>query len=171
MSNCRLCLWINKNIMSEQILVTKTASREEIYEQILPQIAAVVADEADLIANMANITAILKEALGFFWIGFYRNIENELVLGPFQGTLACTRIAFSKGVCGAAATQQKTIIVPDVEAFPGHIACSALSKSEIVVPYIRNNETKFVLDIDSDSIDDFSQIDQFYLEKILYLLE
>lgn len=157
--------------MSEQLLFSKTASREEIYQQILPQIASIIADESDLIANMANITAILKEALGFFWVGFYRNIENELVLGPFQGTLACTRIAFNRGVCGAAATQQKTIIVPNVEAFPGHIACSSLSKSEIVVPFIRDNQTQFVLDIDSDSLNDFSEIDQFYLEKILYLLK
>lgn len=126
-----------------------------------------MADEPDDIANMANVAAILREALGFFWVGFYRNIENELVLGPFQGTLACTRIKMGRGVCGATAMQQQTIIVPDVAAFPGHIACSSASQSEIVVPCVKAGVTTFVLDIDSDILNDFSEVDKGYLEKIV----
>ncbi len=153
--------------MSEQIFFTQHATREQIYQEILPQIEAVMADEPDDIANMANVAAILREALGFFWVGFYRNIENELVLGPFQGTLACTRIKMGRGVCGATAMQQQTIIVPDVAAFPGHIACSSASQSEIVVPCVKAGVTTFVLDIDSDILNDFSEVDKGYLEKIV----
>jgi len=155
------------------IHITVTANRAEQYQNLLPQISAVVAPENDLIANMANITAILKEALQFFWIGFYRvtpHKADELVLSPFQGPLACTRIPFSKGVCGAAASQQKTLIVPDVEKFPGHIACSSLSRSEIVVPLIVGGKTVLVLDIDSTAYNDFSVTDQQYLEQIVALL-
>lgn len=158
------------SLMSEQLSFTPNASREQIYEEILPQIKAVIEGETDLVANMANVAAILKEALGFFWVGFYRNSKGELILAPFQGPLACTRIAVGKGVCGAAALQQKTIIVPDVSQFPGHIACSSLSQSEIVVPFSRNGETFFVLDVDSDKLDDFSEIDARYLEKVVHLL-
>lgn len=156
--------------MSEQLVFTQNAVRLQIYQEILPQIVAVIADEPDEIANMANIAAILREALGFFWVGFYRNIENELVLGPFQGTLACTRIKMGKGVCGTTALRQETIIVPDVNAFPGHIACSSASQSEIVVPCVKMGITTFVLDVDSDSLNDFSEVDKLYLEKIVALL-
>lgn len=155
--------------MSEQLIFTQNADRTQIYQEILPQIQAVMADEPDEIANMANVAAILREALGFFWVGFYRNIENELVLGPFQGPLACTRIKMGKGVCGATAQKQQTIIVPDVNAFPGHIACSSASLSEIVVPCIKAGITTFVLDVDSDTLADFSEVDKLYLEKIVAL--
>lgn len=145
-------------------------NREEIYRAIVPQVASIVSDEDDQIANMANVAAVLREALGFFWIGFYRNENGELVLGPFQGTLACTRIPYGKGVCGAALERKETILVPDVEAFPGHIACSSLSKSEIVVPGVKEGEVLFVLDIDSDKLDDFTKTDQRHLEKVVDLL-
>ena len=155
--------------MSEQLFFTKNADRTQIYQEILPQIQAVIADEPDEIANMANVAAILREAFGFFWVGFYRNIENELVLGPFQGPLACTRIKMGKGVCGATALKQETIIVPDVNAFPGHIACSSASQSEIVVPCVKAGITTFVLDIDSDVLADFSEVDKTFLERIISL--
>jgi GAF domain-containing protein len=139
---------------------------------LLPQIQSVIALETDLIANFANITAMLQQAFGFFWVGFYRTInQNELLLGPFQGTLACTRIAFGKGVCGAAAHQQKTIIVPNVDLFEGHIACSSLSRSEIVVPLLHEGKTALVLDIDSTELNTFDTTDQHYLEQIVGLIK
>jgi len=153
--------------MAESLSIPKDGTRKEIYEAILPQIKAVIEGESDLIANLANASAILKQAFGFFWIGFYLMKNGELVLGPFQGTLACTRIPLSKGVCGACATRKETIVVPDVEKFPGHIACSSLSKSEIVVPLVIDGEVKLVLDIDSDKLNDFSAIDAHYLEVIV----
>lgn len=156
-----------------ELHLPQNAEREAVYTAILPQIAAVVADESDFIANMANIAAILKEAFGFFWVGFYRlNLNGrELVLGPFQGTLACTRIALGKGVCGTAAEQQQIIIVPDVEQFEGHIACSSLSRSEIVVPIFGpNNDILGVLDIDSTILNDFDECDGHYLAQIARLL-
>jgi len=156
--------------MAEELVFTKNSPRENIYQEIIPQIKAVLEDEMDMIANMANMAAILRQAFGFFWVGFYRNIENTLVLGPFQGPLACTRIALERGVCGASATQQKTLIVPDVEKFPGHIACSSASKSEIVVPFVKNGQTHFVLDVDSDILDDFSEVDKKYLSEIVNFL-
>ncbi len=157
--------------MSEELLLPDNATREEIYAAILPQIEAVMDGVDDLIANLANIAAILKQAFDFHWVGFYRTTTpNLLMLGPFQGPLACVSIAFDKGVCGAAATTQKTVIVEDVDQFPGHIACSSLSKSEIVVPLVAGGETKLVLDIDSDKIDDFGVVDQRYLEQIVALI-
>lgn len=139
---------------------------------MLPQIQSVIALETDLIANLANITAMLQQTFGFFWVGFYRTVnQNELVLGPFQGTLACTRIAFGKGVCGAAAQQQKTIIVPDVDLFEGHIACSSLSRSEIVVPLLHQGKTVLVLDIDSTELNTFDTTDRHYLEQIVGLIK
>jgi L-methionine (R)-S-oxide reductase len=139
---------------------------------LLPQIQSVIALETDLIANLANITAMLQQTFGFFWVGFYRTVnQNELVLGPFQGTLACTRIAFGKGVCGAAAQQQKTIIVPDVDLFEGHIACSSLSRSEIVVPLLHQGKTVLVLDIDSTELNTFDTTDRHYLEQIVGLIK
>lgn len=156
--------------MAEELILTQGLSRAERYRELIPQIAAVIAGEPDLIANLANTSAMLKEALGFFWIGFYRNLDSELVLGPFQGPLACTRIALGKGVCGAAATQQETILVPDVELFPGHIACSSLSRSEIVVPLVAHGITQLVLDVDSERVNDFSAVDTEALEAIMALI-
>lgn len=153
--------------MAESLILSTNLSREERYQELLPQIKSVVEAESDLIANLANIAAMLKEAFGFFWVGFYRMQAGELVLGPFQGPLACTRIPLSKGVCGASASQQKTLIVADVNQFPGHIACSSLSKSEIVVPKIVDGETRLILDVDSDVYDDFSEIDAKYLEEVI----
>lgn len=154
----------------EKIVMDNALDKAAKYEELLPQIAAVIADETDLIANLANITAMLKEVFDFFWVGFYRVVGEELVLGPFQGPLACTRIAFGKGVCGASAIQQQTIIVPNVHEFPGHIACSSLSNSEIVVPLIVSGKTSLVLDVDSTAFNDFDEVDKYGLEKIVGLL-
>ena len=141
----------------------------ELYENLIPQIASLIEGETDVIANMANISACLKDTFNFWWVGFYRVLENTLILGPFQGPLACTRIAKGKGVCGTAWQNAKTVIVPDVDAFPGHIACSSLTKSEIVVPIIHNGVVTAVLDIDSEKADSFDETDKFYLEKIAAL--
>lgn len=153
--------------------IPDTQNRQAAYELLLPQIKSVIEGETDLIANLANVAAILKEALGFFWVGFYiyKEREQALVLGPFQGPLACTRIALDKGVCGAAATRQETLVVPDVEQFPGHIACSSLSKSEVVVPLVSKGETKLVLDVDSTELNDFSKVDAQYLEQVIDYLK
>jgi len=157
--------------MAETLIIPQTSNRQAIYDSLIPQLAALVEGEADLVANLANITAALKEAFGFFWIGFYLKKDNQLVLGPFQGPVACTRIAFDKGVCGAAYTRQKTILVPDVEQFPGHIACSSASKSEIVVPvFDRTGNVMMVLDVDSDQLNDFSEIDREGLERVARLI-
>jgi len=142
-------------------------SKEEIYISILPQIKALVEDESDLIANLGNITAVLKEAFNHLWTGFYLvKSENELVLGPFQGKLACTRIKKGKGVCGTAWETATTQVVADVYAIPNHIFCDAMSRSEIVVPLIHNNEVWGVLDIDNDEINSFDEIDRKYLEEL-----
>lgn len=147
-------------------------TKEEQYKTLIPQIAALLQGEPDLVANMANTVAALKEQFGWFWIGFYivKNEELVLVLGPFQGPVACTRIRKGRGVCGSSWAQATTLIVPDVEQFPGHIACSSLSKSEIVVPVLRNNEVVAVLDVDSSSLNSFDTIDQQYLEQIVNLV-
>ena len=142
----------------------------EKYKSILPQISAVMDNNVDIIANMANMAAMLHETFGFWWTGFYRVMNNELVLGPFQGPLACTRIAYGRGVCGTAWKERRTIVVPDVEEFPGHIACSAASRSEIVVPVFRNNEIIAVLDIDSEQLGTFDDTDAEWLEKIVSFL-
>ncbi|WP_247237536.1 GAF domain-containing protein [Telluribacter sp. SYSU D00476] len=158
--------------MAETLTIPTTTDRAAIYEALYPQIAALIEDESDLTANLANVAAALKEAFGFFWVGFYITKEGQLVLGPFQGPIACTRIPFHKGVCGACYTRRETIIVPDVEAFPGHIACSSASRSEIVVPvFHRNGTVAMVLDVDSDQLDDFSEADAEGLERIMRLLE
>jgi GAF domain-containing protein len=157
--------------MSSTIFYPENASKEEQYQSLLPQIQALVAHEPDLIANLANIAAVLKAAFGFFWVGFYLVKENELVLGPFQGPLACTRIAFGKGVCGTAWKERRTIVVPDVAQFPGHIACSSESKSEIVIPIFKEGEVTGVLDIDSDHLNAFDAIDAEYLEKLILNIE
>lgn len=156
--------------MAEDVFFDSQAPKVERYELVFQQTKALVADETDEIANLANISALLKQAFDFYWVGFYRVMENQLVLGPFQGTLACTRIPFDKGVCGACYTQKQTLIVPNVEEFPGHIACSSFSKSEIVVPIFKNNEVKLVLDVDSDKLNDFDETDKIFLEKICSLI-
>jgi GAF domain-containing protein len=155
--------------MAEDLLIAK-GTKEEQYEALLPQIKALLEGEPDLIANLANITGALKEQFNWLWIGFYLVKGDELVLGPFQGPVACTRIKKGKGVCGASWAQAETLIVPDVEKFPGHIACSSLSRSEIVVPIIRNNKVFGVLDADSIEPDQYDIIDQKYLEQIIELI-
>lgn len=157
--------------MAEDLKISKGTSREETYQEILPQIKALIAGESDLIANLANIAAALNDAFGFFWIGFYLVNKNELVLGPFQGPVACTRIQKGKGVCGLAWQDKKAIIVQDVDQFQGHIACSSLSKSEIVIPIIKNGEVRLILDIDSDQLNDFSELDKKYLNQIIKHIE
>jgi len=158
--------------MAEELIIPVGTDRREIYDALLPQINGLIETESDLTANLANIAAALKEAFGFFWVGFYVAKEGQLVLGPFQGPIACTRIPFHKGVCGASYSQQKTIIVPDVDQFPGHIACASASKSEIVLPvFHRNGTVAMVLDVDSDQLNNFSETDAQGLQNILTLLE
>lgn len=154
--------------MSENLIIQGN-NKQELYENLLPQIKSLVECENDEIANMANVSACLKDTFNFWWVGFYRVIGNELVLGPFQGPLACTRIRKGKGVCGTAWQEAKTQIVPDVDAFPGHIACSSLTRSEIVVPIIRNDEVVAVLDIDSEKPANFDEVDKENLEKLVAL--
>lgn len=155
--------------MAEELTVDK-GSKEQAYLTLLPQIKSLVEGESDHVANLSNICAALRQTFGFFWVGFYLVKDNELVLGPFQGDIACTRIQKGKGVCGTAWEQGDTIVVPDVDAFPGHIACSSMSKSEIVVPILKNGEVRSVLDVDSDKLDDFDLTDQLYLEKLAELI-
>lgn len=156
--------------MSEEIIVDTGLDKEAKYQCLIPQIDALVSGEKNLIANLANIAAALKQGLGFFWVGFYLVEGQELVLGPFQGPVACTRISKDRGVCGTAWATQKTVIVPDVDLFPGHIACSADSKSEIVIPVIQNGEVRMVLDVDSTKKDNFDVIDEKYLGMICRLI-
>lgn len=156
--------------MAEDLVIV-AGTRKEQYESLIPQIKGLLEGEPDLVANLANVAASLKEQFGWLWVGFYLVKGNELVLGPFQGPVACTRIRKGKGVCGASWEQAKTLIVPDVEQFPGHIACSSLSKSEIVVPIIRHGEVVAVLDVDSESLAEYDETDQLYLEKITGLIE
>ena len=157
--------------MAEELNISQGIGRQEAYTELIPQIEALVSVEDDLVANLANVAAALKEVFGFFWVGFYIVKDDELVLGPFQGPIACTRIAKGKGVCGTAWAEQKTMIVPDVDQFPGHIACSSESKSEIVVPVVKNNHVVAVLDIDSNQLNDFSEIDEKYLNKLSHIIE
>lgn len=152
--------------MAEDLTLTKT-SKEEKYQELIPQLKALIAGEEDLIANLSNISAGLKEAFHFLWVGFYLVKKDELVLGPFQGPVACTRIQKGKGVCGSSWDKAETTIVPDVEKFEGHIACSSHSKSEIVIPIIKNNEVIAVLDVDSKDLNAFDQIDEKYLSLLL----
>ncbi len=158
--------------MAESLAFSKTSDRQTIYDEIAPQIEALVTGENDLVANLANITAVLKEAFNFFWVGFYLKKENQLVLNAFQGTLACTRIDFDKGVCGYAYTKRETVIVPNVDEFPGHIACASESKSEIVLPIFDKSGDVFgVLDVDSDKLNDFNEIDAEGLREIVAIIE
>lgn len=155
--------------MAEDLSIT-TGTKKEQYQSLIPQIKSLLEGEMDLVANMANTVAALKEQFGWFWVGFYMVKNDELVLAPFQGPVACTRIKKGRGVCGASWAEAKTLIVPDVEKFPGHIACSSLSKSEIVVPVIRNGIVIGVLDVDSDQYDQFDTVDQYFLEQITELI-
>ena len=152
--------------MAEDLSIIQ-GTKEEQYHALLPQIKALLEDEPDLIANLANISAALKEQFHWLWVGFYLVKNDELVLAPFQGPVACTRISKGRGVCGAAWQQAQTLIVPDVEKFPGHIACSSLSRSEIVIPIIKNNEVTGVLDVDSELLYHFDETDKRYLEEIV----
>lgn len=156
--------------MAETIYIRPEADKEEKYKELIPQLRALVETEKDEVANMANLAAALRQTFGFFWVGFYRVVEEELILGPFQGPVACTRIRQGKGVCGTAWAEGRTLVVADVEQFPGHIACSAESKSEIVVPIRRKGQIVGVLDIDSDTLCAFDAIDATYLEEIVRLL-
>ena len=156
--------------MSDDLSIA-TGNKIEMYQSIIPQIAALIEGEQDLIANLANVAAALKEQFGWWWVGFYLVKNNELVLGPVQGPVACTRIHKGRGVCGAAWQQEKTIIVPDVEKFPGHIACSSLSKSEIVVPIFSQQQVVGVLDVDSEVLNFFDATDERYLKEIVDLLK
>lgn len=156
--------------MTETLFLSKT-NKAGRYAELLPQIEALLQAETDLVANLANVAAVLKEAFGFFWVGFYEVKAGVLVLGPFQGPLACTRIQLGKGVCGTAWAEKSTQLVPDVDAFPGHIACSSASRSEIVVPIFgKDGEVRLVLDVDSDQLEDFDADDQRYLEELSQLI-
>ncbi|USA47040.1 GAF domain-containing protein [Acinetobacter sp. C26M] len=156
--------------MAEE-LVLQQGHKAEQYQSILPQIQSIVEDESDVIANLANICAALKQQFGWFWIGFYLVKESELVLGPFQGPIACTRIAKGRGVCGTAWQQRQVIVVQDVDQFPGHIACSSASKSEIVLPIMKNGQCVGVLDVDSDELNQFDEVDAEYLQQLITLIE
>lgn len=154
--------------MAEQLIV-EGQTKEELYSCIFPQIVSLLEDETDVIANMANVSACLYETFHFWWVGFYRVVEDVLILGPFQGPLACTRIRKGRGVCGTAWKEGRTIVVPDVQQFPGHIACSSASRSEIVVPIFCHGQVVAVLDIDSENIATFDETDRIWLEKLMFL--
>ena len=157
--------------MAEELFINKTSTKKEIYESLIPQLAALIDGEPNLTANLANISAALHDTFGWWWVGFYWVKNNELVLGPFQGPIACTRIKFGKGVCGTAWEEAESQLVPDVEAFPGHIACSSSSVAEIVVPvFDKQGQVAGVLDVDSERFDVLDKIDVFYLEKISKLI-
>lgn len=161
--------------MAENLLIATESDKVSRYKTLIPQLEALTTGESDLTANLANIAAALKQTMDFFWVGFYlvKNTtdKQELVLGPFQGPIACTRIGLGKGVCGASWKEKRVIIVPDVDAFPGHIACSSASKSEIVLPAVKNNEVALVLDVDSDKLNDFDATDEEYLSQVMRLIE
>ena len=157
--------------MAEDLTIIHSTDKKEQYQSLIPQIKALLEGETDLVANLANISAALKEQFKWLWVGFYVVKGVELVLGPFQGPVACTRIAKGKGVCGAAWEQGKTLVVPDVETFPGHIACSSASRSEIVIPIWHHDQVVGVLDVDSEEPDQFDQTDVQYLEQIIKLLQ
>ena len=157
--------------MAEELIISASTDKEQRYKTLLPQIKSLVEGEPDLIANLSNIAGALKQTMNFFWVGFYLVKNSQLVLGPFQGPIACTRIDFGKGVCGTAWKEERTILVPDVEKFPGHIACSSASKSEIVLPAFKNQSVALVLDVDSDNLNDFDSIDQKALEEIMRIIE
>lgn len=157
--------------MAEDLIISTSTNKTERYATLLPQLQALVEGETDLIANLANIAAALKETMNHFWVGFYFAQGQELVLGPFQGPIACTRIAFGKGVCGLAWKEKETIIVPNVATFPGHIACSSASRSEIVLPVLKNGEVAMVLDVDSTELNAFDEVDRRALSEVVRIIE
>jgi L-methionine (R)-S-oxide reductase len=157
--------------MAENLIISRSTDKQERYDILVPQIEALTAPETDLIANLSNIAAALHYGMGFFWVGFYLAKRDELVLGPFQGPIACTRIRKGKGVCGTSFAEKRVVIVPDVEKFPGHIACSSESKSEIVLPAFKNGEVALILDVDSDRLDDFDEVDKKNLLIVMKLIE
>jgi GAF domain-containing protein len=161
--------------MAENLIISSSRVKAEKYAALVPQIEALISGEKDLIANLSNIAAALKQTFNFFWVGFYLVKESEgnqeLVLGPFQGPIACTRIAFGKGVCGASWKEAKTILVPNVDEFPGHIACSSDSKSEIVLPAFKDEKVFLVLDVDSDHLNDFDETDASQLGQLMRVIE
>jgi L-methionine (R)-S-oxide reductase len=156
--------------MAEDLNITTSTDKAEQYQSLIPQREALLMGEPDIVANMANVCAALKEQFNWFWVGFYLVKDDELVLGPFQGPVACTRIGLGRGVCGSAWEQEKTLIVPDVDAFPGHIACSSASRSEIVVPVFGNDKVVAVLDVDSAELDQFDETDTQYLQQVVALI-
>ena len=157
--------------MAETLFITNSSDKATRYQTLVPQIEALITGEPDLIANLSNIAAALKQTMNFFWVGFYLVKNNDLVLGPFQGPIACTRIAFGKGVCGASWKEKATIIVPNVDEFPGHIACSSDARSEIVLPAMKHGEVALVLDVDSDQLNDFDDTDKLYLSQVMRMIE
>jgi L-methionine (R)-S-oxide reductase len=157
--------------MAEELIITNSTNKEERYKTLIPQITALVEGENDVVANLANIAAALKQAMNFFWVGFYLVRDGQLVLGPFQGPIACTRIDFGKGVCGTSWKEKRIILVPDVDSFPGHIACSSASRSEIVLPAFKNNDVYLVLDVDSDALNDFDSTDEKFLGQLMRTIE
>lgn len=157
--------------MAENLVVAQSTDKKERYEVLIPQVRSLVQGESDVVANLSNVVAALRQSFGFFWVGFYIVRDKQLVLGPFQGPIACTRINFGKGVCGTTWKEGKTIVVPNVDEFPGHIACSSDSKSEIVVPVFKNGAVAMVLDVDSDRLNDFDDTDRVYLEELMKVVE
>ncbi len=157
--------------MAEQLHIAQSSNKKERYDLLIPQIEALVSGETDLVANLSNIAAALRQTMNFFWVGFYLVKDNQLVLGPFQGPIACTRIDFGRGVCGTCWKKERVILVPDVEQFPGHIACSSDSKSEIVLPVLCDGKVAMVLDVDSDRLNDFDASDEAGLKAIVRIIE
>ena len=157
--------------MAKELIIEESATKAEKYKSLIPQIEALIYGEKDITANLANIASALKYGMDFFWVGFYLVKEGELVLGPFQGPIACTRIALGKGVCGTAWEKAETIVVENVDEFPSHIACSSDSKSEIVLPAFKNGEVALILDVDSDQLSDFDAVDAEYLGQLMKIIE
>lgn len=157
--------------MAEELIIENSASRDDKYKSLIPQIEALVTGEPDLVANLSNIAAALKYGMSYYWVGFYLVKNDELVLGPFQGPIACTRIAKGRGVCGTSWAEGSTQVVANVDEFPGHIACSGDSKSEIVLPAFKNGVVALILDVDSDELNDFDEVDKEHLEKLMGIIE
>ncbi len=157
--------------MAEELHIASSSDKKQRYDALIPQVESLVSGEADLVANLSNIAAALRQTMNFFWVGFYLVKDNQLVLGPFQGPIACTRIQFGKGVCGTSWKEKRILVVPDVDQFPGHIACSSDSKSEIVLPVMRDGEVVMVLDVDSARINDFDASDDAGLSAVVRIVE
>ena len=157
--------------MAEELIISSSQDKKTKYDTLLPQLQSLLAGEQDIIANLANVAAALKLTMDFYWVGFYLVKEDQLVLGPFQGPIACTRINFGKGVCGTSWKEKSTVVVANVDEFPGHIACSSGSRSEIVLPAFKNDNVVLVLDVDSDKLNDFDDTDRTALEKVMRLIE